>query len=150
MVAKFSKSSKAHNFGGTLSCSEPDMRTGVEAAEYAAEIQRLVRYLRVGNGNTHEGSLRCDVNVSVRPIWQAEFRTKPCTRLHESTFEEAELPLLKAEKPGLTHTQYKDLIWKGHGRSRQTILLTRLLSDRTGHMPTFSLYLLSSQGTEYC
>nr|XP_043627709.1 coiled-coil domain-containing protein 124 [Erigeron canadensis] len=27
-------------------------------------------------------------------------------------FEEAELPLLKAEKPGLTHTQYKDMIWK--------------------------------------
>lgn len=27
-------------------------------------------------------------------------------------FEEAELPRLKAEKPGLTHTQYKDMIWK--------------------------------------
>nr|GFC24547.1 hypothetical protein [Tanacetum cinerariifolium] len=27
-------------------------------------------------------------------------------------FEEAELPKLKAEKPGLTHTQYKDMIWK--------------------------------------
>ncbi|XP_051135514.1 uncharacterized protein LOC127254463 [Andrographis paniculata] len=27
-------------------------------------------------------------------------------------FEEAELPILKEEKPGLTHTQYKDLIWK--------------------------------------
>ncbi|KAI3995769.1 hypothetical protein MKX01_007248 [Papaver californicum] len=45
--------------------SEPDMRTGIEAAEYAAEIQRLVRYLGVGNGNMQEGSLRCDVNVSV-------------------------------------------------------------------------------------
>ncbi|MCL7026359.1 hypothetical protein MKW94_006486 [Papaver nudicaule] len=56
--------------------SEPDMRTGIEAAEYAAEIQRLVRYLGVGNGNMQEGSLRCDVNVSVRPIGQAEFGTK--------------------------------------------------------------------------
>ncbi|CAM8950463.1 unnamed protein product [Rhodiola kirilowii] len=35
--------------------SEPDMRTGVEAAEYAAEIQRLVRYLGISNGNTEEG-----------------------------------------------------------------------------------------------
>ncbi|CAM8950462.1 unnamed protein product [Rhodiola kirilowii] len=56
--------------------SEPDMRTGVEAAEYAAEIQRLVRYLGISNGNTEEGSLRCDVNVSVRPIGQQEFGTK--------------------------------------------------------------------------
>ncbi|CAA6673310.1 unnamed protein product [Spirodela intermedia] len=56
--------------------SEPDMRTGIEAAEYAAELQRLVRYLGVSNGNMQEGSLRCDVNVSVRPIGQSEFGTK--------------------------------------------------------------------------
>ncbi|XP_047310930.1 glutamyl-tRNA(Gln) amidotransferase subunit B, chloroplastic/mitochondrial [Impatiens glandulifera] len=56
--------------------SEPDMRTGIEAAEYAAEMQRLVRYLGVSNGNMQEGSLRCDVNVSVRPIGQLEFGTK--------------------------------------------------------------------------
>ncbi|KAK1308023.1 hypothetical protein QJS10_CPA09g01932 [Acorus calamus] len=56
--------------------SEPDMRSGVEAAEYAAEIQRLVRYLGVSNGNMQEGSLRCDVNVSVRPIGQSKFGTK--------------------------------------------------------------------------
>ncbi|XP_059652804.1 glutamyl-tRNA(Gln) amidotransferase subunit B, chloroplastic/mitochondrial [Cornus florida] len=56
--------------------SEPDMRTGIEAAEYAAELQRLVRYLGVSNGNMQEGSLRCDVNVSVRPVGQSEFGTK--------------------------------------------------------------------------
>lgn len=56
--------------------SDPDMRTGLEAAEYASEIQRLVRFLDVGNGNMQEGSLRCDVNVSVRPIGQPEFGTK--------------------------------------------------------------------------
>ncbi|XP_019178579.1 PREDICTED: glutamyl-tRNA(Gln) amidotransferase subunit B, chloroplastic/mitochondrial-like [Ipomoea nil] len=56
--------------------SEPDMRTGIEAAEYAAELQRLVRYLGVSNGNMQEGSLRCDVNISVRPIGQLEFGTK--------------------------------------------------------------------------
>lgn len=56
--------------------SEPDMRSGIEAAEYAAELQRLVRYLGVSNGNMQEGSLRCDVNVSVRPIGQQEFGTK--------------------------------------------------------------------------
>ncbi|KAM7252872.1 hypothetical protein ACFE04_008798 [Oxalis oulophora] len=56
--------------------SEPDMRTGIEAAEYAAEIQRVVRYLGVSNGNMQEGSLRCDVNVSIRPLGQSEFGTK--------------------------------------------------------------------------
>ncbi|KAK4796668.1 hypothetical protein SAY86_028994 [Trapa natans] len=56
--------------------SEPDMRNGIEAAEYAAELQRLVRYLGVSNGNMQEGSLRCDVNISVRPRGQSEFGTK--------------------------------------------------------------------------
>ncbi|KAF3455465.1 hypothetical protein FNV43_RR00092 [Rhamnella rubrinervis] len=56
--------------------SEPDMRNGIEAAEYAAELQRLVRYLGISNGNMQEGSLRCDVNVSIRPIGQSEFGTK--------------------------------------------------------------------------
>ncbi|XP_022760389.1 glutamyl-tRNA(Gln) amidotransferase subunit B, chloroplastic/mitochondrial isoform X2 [Durio zibethinus] len=56
--------------------SEPDMRTGIEAAEYAAELQRVVRYLGISNGNMQEGSLRCDVNVSIRPVGQLEFGTK--------------------------------------------------------------------------
>ncbi|EOA30259.1 hypothetical protein CARUB_v10013381mg [Capsella rubella] len=56
--------------------SEPDMRSGVEAAEYACEMQRIARYLGVSNGNMQEGSLRCDVNISIRPIGQAEFGTK--------------------------------------------------------------------------
>ncbi|KAK3187709.1 hypothetical protein Dsin_027270 [Dipteronia sinensis] len=52
------------------------MRNGIEAAEYAAEVQRVVRYLGVSNGNMQEGSLRCDVNVSIRPVGQSEFGTK--------------------------------------------------------------------------
>ncbi|KAI3854853.1 hypothetical protein MKX03_004154 [Papaver bracteatum] len=62
------------------------MRTGIKAAEYSVEIQRLVRYLGVGNGNMQEGSLRCDVNISVRPTGQTEFGTKPCTRQSISIF----------------------------------------------------------------
>ena len=56
--------------------SEPDLRSGVEAAEYAQEIRRIVRYLGVSDGNMQEGSLRCDVNISVRPIGRKEFGTK--------------------------------------------------------------------------
>jgi len=56
--------------------SEPDMRDGREAAEYGAELRRLVRYLGISNGNMQEGSLRCDVNVSVRRRGDAQFGTK--------------------------------------------------------------------------
>lgn len=56
--------------------SEPDMRSGEEAAEYAQELRRIMRYLGVSDGNMQEGSLRCDVNISVRPVGQEEFGTK--------------------------------------------------------------------------
>ncbi|MGK7941270.1 MAG: Asp-tRNA(Asn)/Glu-tRNA(Gln) amidotransferase subunit GatB [Crocosphaera sp.] len=56
--------------------SEPDIRTGQEAAEYAQELRRMVRYLGISDGNMQEGSLRCDVNISVRPVGQKEFGTK--------------------------------------------------------------------------
>jgi aspartyl-tRNA(Asn)/glutamyl-tRNA(Gln) amidotransferase subunit B len=56
--------------------SEPDIRSGQEAAEYAQELRRIVRYLGVSDGNMQEGSLRCDVNISVRPVGQEKFGTK--------------------------------------------------------------------------
>ncbi|MCU0552578.1 MAG: Asp-tRNA(Asn)/Glu-tRNA(Gln) amidotransferase subunit GatB [Leptolyngbya sp. Prado105] len=68
-----------YNRAGVPLCeivSEPDLRTGLEAAEYAQEIRRIMRYLGVSDGNMQEGSLRCDVNVSVRPVGQKEFGVK--------------------------------------------------------------------------
>ena len=56
--------------------SKPDIRTGREASEYAAEIRRTVRYLGVSDGNMQEGSLRCDVNISVRKGPKSPFGTK--------------------------------------------------------------------------
>ncbi len=56
--------------------SEPDLRSGEEATAYAEEIRRIVRYIGVSDGNMQEGSLRCDVNISVRPIGQEKFGTK--------------------------------------------------------------------------
>lgn len=56
--------------------SEPDMRSGQEAAEYAQELRRVLLYLGVSDGNMQEGSLRCDVNISIRPIGQEKFGTK--------------------------------------------------------------------------
>ena len=56
--------------------SKPDLRTGREAAEYASEIRRIMRYLGVSDGNMQEGSMRCDVNISVRRGPDAPFGTK--------------------------------------------------------------------------
>ncbi len=56
--------------------SEPDLRSGLEAAEYAQELRRIMRYLGVSDGNMQEGSLRCDVNISVRPLGREKFGTK--------------------------------------------------------------------------
>lgn len=67
--------------------SEPEMRTGLEAAEYAAELQRMVRYLGISNGNMQEGSMRCDVNISMRPIGREQFGTKVTFRHYGFSFD---------------------------------------------------------------
>ena len=46
--------------------SEPDIRSGDEAMTYLNEVQKLVRYLGICDGNMEEGSMRCDANISVR------------------------------------------------------------------------------------
>ncbi|MCL6523015.1 MAG: Asp-tRNA(Asn)/Glu-tRNA(Gln) amidotransferase subunit GatB [Thermoflavifilum sp.] len=56
--------------------TESDLRTPEEAAACLTAIRRLVRYLGVSDGNMEEGSLRCDVNISVRPAGQARLGTK--------------------------------------------------------------------------
>ncbi len=56
--------------------SEPDLRTPSEAASYLKTIRQILRYLEVCDGNMEEGSLRCDANVSVRPIGETKFGTR--------------------------------------------------------------------------
>ena len=48
--------------------SEPDIRSSDEAACYVRKIQRLLRHVGTCDGNMEEGSLRCDVNISVRRL----------------------------------------------------------------------------------
>ncbi len=56
--------------------SEPDMRSAKEAAAYLKAIHSIVTYLGISDGNMAEGSMRCDVNVSVRPMGQEAFGTR--------------------------------------------------------------------------
>ncbi len=52
--------------------SKPDMRSAKEAGIYLRELRSMVRYLDVCDGNMEEGSFRCDVNISLRKVGQAE------------------------------------------------------------------------------
>jgi len=56
--------------------SEPDMRSSDEAFAYLTEIRKIVRWLDICDGNMEEGSLRCDVNVSMRLKGAEKFGTK--------------------------------------------------------------------------
>jgi len=47
--------------------SEPDLRSAEEVDAFMNGMRQLVRYLGISDGNMEEGSMRCDVNVSVRP-----------------------------------------------------------------------------------
>jgi aspartyl-tRNA(Asn)/glutamyl-tRNA(Gln) amidotransferase subunit B len=56
--------------------SEPDIRTPEEAGAYLRQLRQILRYTEVCDGNMEEGSMRCDANVSIRPVGQKEFGTK--------------------------------------------------------------------------
>jgi aspartyl-tRNA(Asn)/glutamyl-tRNA(Gln) amidotransferase subunit B len=56
--------------------SEPDLRTADEARAYAEELRAVLLALGVSDAKLEEGSMRFDVNVSIRPLGQAEFGTK--------------------------------------------------------------------------
>ncbi|ODS50940.1 MAG: aspartyl-tRNA(Asn)/glutamyl-tRNA (Gln) amidotransferase subunit B [Halanaerobium sp. 4-GBenrich] len=56
--------------------SEPDMRTPAQAKAYLTELKMIMEYLDISDCNMEEGSLRCDANVSLRPVGQEEFGIK--------------------------------------------------------------------------
>lgn len=56
--------------------SEPDMRSPEEAYAYLEKLKTIIQYTGVSDCKMEEGSLRCDANVSLRPIGQEKFGTK--------------------------------------------------------------------------
>ncbi|MCM3226115.1 Asp-tRNA(Asn)/Glu-tRNA(Gln) amidotransferase subunit GatB [Terribacillus saccharophilus] len=56
--------------------SEPDLRTPAEAYAYLEKIRNIIQYTGVSDVKMEEGSLRCDANISLRPIGQEKFGTK--------------------------------------------------------------------------
>jgi aspartyl-tRNA(Asn)/glutamyl-tRNA(Gln) amidotransferase subunit B len=56
--------------------SEPDMRSAEEAKALLEKIKAILEYLEVSDCKMQEGSLRCDVNLSIRPFGQEKFGTR--------------------------------------------------------------------------
>lgn len=53
--------------------TEPDFRSAEEVDAFMTAMRQLVRYLDISDGNMQEGSMRCDVNISVRPKGSSSF-----------------------------------------------------------------------------
>ncbi|MFH0984936.1 MAG: Asp-tRNA(Asn)/Glu-tRNA(Gln) amidotransferase subunit GatB [Candidatus Omnitrophota bacterium] len=56
--------------------SEPDLGSPQEAYDYLTALKAILQYLEVSDCDMEKGSLRCDANVSVRPVSQAKLGTK--------------------------------------------------------------------------
>jgi len=56
--------------------TEPDLRSADEAAQYLIRLRQLLRWLGVSEANMEKGHLRCDANVSIRPVGSEVLNTK--------------------------------------------------------------------------
>lgn len=56
--------------------SEPDLRSPEEARAYLEKLKAIIQYCEVSDVKMEEGSLRCDANISLRPVGQEEFGTR--------------------------------------------------------------------------
>ena len=56
--------------------TEPCLSSGDDAYAYLSELRKILRYLGVCDGNMEEGSMRCDANISVRPLGQQNLGTR--------------------------------------------------------------------------
>ncbi|MUP48254.1 Asp-tRNA(Asn)/Glu-tRNA(Gln) amidotransferase GatCAB subunit B [Veillonellaceae bacterium M2-8] len=56
--------------------SEPDIRSGEEARAYLEKLRSILQYLGVSDCRMEEGSMRCDANISIRPVGSETLGTK--------------------------------------------------------------------------
>ncbi|MCF0120303.1 MAG: Asp-tRNA(Asn)/Glu-tRNA(Gln) amidotransferase subunit GatB [Oscillospiraceae bacterium] len=56
--------------------TEPDFRSGEEAAEYLEKLQGIMRTVGISDCHMQEGSMRCDVNISLRPMGSETYGTR--------------------------------------------------------------------------
>jgi aspartyl-tRNA(Asn)/glutamyl-tRNA(Gln) amidotransferase subunit B len=56
--------------------SEPDMRSAEEARAYLTKLRQVLRYIGASRANMEEGNMRCEPNVSIRPVGETAFGQK--------------------------------------------------------------------------
>lgn len=56
--------------------SEPDLRSAEEARKYLEKIKAILQFAGISDANMEEGKLRCDANISLRPVGQKEYGKK--------------------------------------------------------------------------
>jgi len=56
--------------------TEPEIKSSAEAKGFCKQFQLIVKYIGVSDANMEKGHMRCEVNVSIKPIGQKEFGTK--------------------------------------------------------------------------
>jgi aspartyl-tRNA(Asn)/glutamyl-tRNA(Gln) amidotransferase subunit B len=56
--------------------TDPDIRTAQEAHAYLTAVKQILEYLNICDCNMEEGSLRCDANISIRPLGETKLGTK--------------------------------------------------------------------------
>ena len=104
--------------------SEPDIRSPEEAGAYLRKIRQIVRYLGTCDGNMEEGSMRADVNVSVRKAGEPNIRTRceiknvNSVRFVMHAVEAEALRQIEAYESGGTVTQETRLYDPARGETR--------------------------------
>ncbi len=108
--------------------TEPDIHSPAEAYVFLTNLRRLVRYLGICDGNMEEGSIRCDVNVSIRPVGSGTLGTRT---------EIKNLNSFKAVEAGIgTELERQERVLRSGGRIHQVTNLwdaskKRLIMMRT-------------------
>lgn len=77
--------------------TEPDLRSPEEARVFLETLKSILEYTEVSDCKMQEGSLRCDVNVSIRPFGQKEFGTR-CEMKNVNSFSAAYRAMQYEEK----------------------------------------------------
>lgn len=77
--------------------TEPDLRSPEEARVFLETLKSILEYTEVSDCKMQEGSLRCDVNVSIRPVGQKEFGTR-CEMKNVNSFSAAYRAMQYEEK----------------------------------------------------
>ncbi len=101
--------------------SKPDLRSPEEAGLYLKKLRSILRYLGTCDGNMEEGSMRCDANVSVRPVGSTELRT----RCEIKNVNSVRFVMQAIEHEAMRHVE----VWEGGGKVDQE---TRLYDSNKG------------------